>query len=382
MKRTLCLTAVLITALGCSNKLNREILDESLEAGKTFLLSNQKPEGNFVYEYDFVASKEITAVSPVRQAGALWGVSLIHQDSPSMETKAALEKGFAFFKANSRLTEDGARYVTYPGSRQGSLGTVALCALALIEYLRADFEIDNRAAYEQLLDEYLDFLWTQRLDNKQFAQSYSHADGSPVGNPSPYFDGETLLALCKAARFLGYEDEFKDRILESADAMYEEHVALARKREKDSAQTKGFYQWGSMSFYQIHFAGWANDDRFAERTIELAYWMIDTHRTLQRTRNTAYAHEGMISAYALAEDLGNEDAMKKIARVVDEGLYKLTTWQVRGPRMNRYLRSNLTDDPHAVGGIMNKRDEPTLRIDVTQHQMHAVILARKHIYTE
>jgi len=30
---------------------------------------------------------------------------------------------------------------------------------------------------------------------------------------------------------------------------------------------------------------------------------------------------------------------------------------------------------------MNHKEEPPLRIDVTQHQMHAVILARRYVYT-
>ena len=35
----------------------------------------------------------------------------------------------------------------------------------------------------------------------------------------------------------------------------------------------------------------------------------------------------------------------------------------------------------AVGGVMNHKEEPYLRIDVTQHQMHAVILAKKYVYS-
>lgn len=37
-------------------------------------------------------------------------------------------------------------------------------------------------------------------------------------------------------------------------------------------------------------------------------------------------------------------------------------------------------DKFASGGIMNHLREPGLRIDVAQHQMHAVVLAKKYIY--
>jgi hypothetical protein len=33
-----------------------------------------------------------------------------------------------------------------------------------------------------------------------------------------------------------------------------------------------------------------------------------------------------------------------------------------------------------MGGIQNHRKEASLRIDVTQHQMHAVILARRYYW--
>jgi hypothetical protein len=47
---------------------------------------------------------------------------------------------------------------------------------------------------------------------------------------------------------------------------------------------------------------------------------------------------------------------------------------------NPYLAAHPTDDPLAVGGVMNAASEPPLRIDVAQHQMHAVILALQHVY--
>ena len=38
------------------------------------------------------------------------------------------------------------------------------------------------------------------------------------------------------------------------------------------------------------------------------------------------------------------------------------------------------DDIKAVGGVQNAAFEPALRIDVTQHQMHATLLARRYVY--
>ena len=108
--------------------------------------------------------------------------------------------------------------------------------------------------------------------------------------------------------------------------------------------------------------------------------MIDVHRTLERTRNTAYAYEGIIHAYEIARRNNCSYHIEKYFSVIDEGLYKLTTWQVGGPIPNTFLKDNPTSNIFAIGGIMNHKEEAPLRIDVTQHQMHAVILAQKYVY--
>ncbi|MDH3585415.1 MAG: hypothetical protein OER86_14525, partial [Phycisphaerae bacterium] len=197
--------------------------------------------------------------------------------------------------------------------------------------------------------------------------------------PNPYFDGESLLALAKAARYLG-RDALRPLIIESAEAMYGRYVLRALAEEPDSDMTKGFYQWGSMSFFELVQAGWPGTEAFARRTVELAHWQIDVHRTLEQLGNTSYAHEGLVCAAELARGIGDEAAAAKIAQVVDTGLARLISWQVGSPRANAYLREQGSIHPGALGGAMNTANTPLLRIDVTQHQMHAVILARRYLY--
>lgn len=374
--------ATLLTLIH-SKKLTLEILDESLRLGQRFLIANQKPSGNFNYEYDFVNDSLSPGDSQVRQAGALWGVALTHLDMPSETSRLSVEKGLAFFEQHTREVAGG-KLIAYPGERLGRTGTQALATLSLIDFIRAEPDHPQRSHYDSLLRDYVRLLLSLRTENGQFYSSYNLKTGKGLRDPSPYFDGETLLALSRAAKFLGY-DSLKNTILESAENMYQVHVVAARQIDADSDQTKGFYQWGSMSFYQIYSAGW--EDVWAARTIEMAYWMIDTHRTLLRTKNTAYAYEGLASAWKLAELSGDEWAQKKIGTVIDIGLYKLISWQVGGPLEDDYLTNNPPASDIAIGGVINRGmlirpNEPLLRIDVTQHQCHAMILAKKFIYSD
>lgn len=359
--------------------LSRDILDRSLALGREYLLNNQEPEGNFRYQYHVLGKRFLPGDSEVRQAGALWSLALIHQDNPSAPTAESISKGLSFFRRHSRVTEDGRRYVVYPDSSAGRTGTVALVALALIDFLRTVGDFDGRPELEAELDQYLEFLLSLKRADGHFFGGYSHTDGLPLGEPSPYFDGESLLALIKAAKYLD-RPGLRPLIMESAPSMYQRWVDYALIEDPDSPLTKGFYQWGSMSYYELFTAKWPGTDVWADRVIEMAYWMIDVHRTLERRRNTAYAYEGIIPAWELARLTDNPKAQKKLGEVITTGLAKLTSWQIGGPLENPFFGTRPVNDRYAVGGVMSGADDPLLRIDVTQHQMHAVLLARRFVY--
>ena len=387
----LCLTFLPLTALatdggsidtekayGQQTTLTRGLLEQSLELGTRFLLNNQRESGNFTYEYDFVKKRFNPSDNQVRQAGALWGLALINQIKPSEEVESALIKGFNFFREHSRDTDSGGKFIVYPGARKGATGTVALTTLSLIEFLNSNSGQSNdlREFYRKELDAYVRFLLSLRLENGQFFSTYSLSSGKGIDKPSPYYDGESLLALVKAAKYLGYS-ELEQTIKTSAQSMYEINIVHALAKDPDSNTTKGFFQWSSMAFYELYTSGWKDTEKYGERIIDLSHWMIDVHRTLRRTKNTGYAYEGIIHAWETARLAEDNKAARKFSHVIDRGLYKLTTWQVGHPIQNDYLVQHPTNDPFAVGGVLNHKSEPFLRIDVTQHQMHAVILELK-----
>jgi hypothetical protein len=371
-------------------KLNRVILEQSLGLGQQFLINNQRSEGNFNYEYDFVTRKMSKGDSQVRQAGTLWGLALIYQYNRDTTTRKALDKGLDyFFKYTRQGPAHGSLLITYPNETDCKTGTVALVALAIIEYLRTEktgsihINSQRRDELSHHLKGYLKFLEYLRLEDRHFSESFSLQNATRSNSSNPYFDGETLLTLIKAARYLGHR-ELIPIIEDSAAVMAKRYTIDAWQEDVDSPLTKGFYQWGSMAFWEYQGAGWKNSGILGDCILVMAWWMINTHHTLARSRNTAYAYEGIVHAYQLAKSRNLQMAIKVLASTIDKGLYKLTGWQVGGPleRLNPFLVEHPTDDPLAVGGVMNHRAEAPLRIDVTQHQMHAVILSLNNVYTE
>lgn len=369
----------------CRPKLTRTILRQSLERGKHYLVNSQQQDGSFVYMYNWLERNIIENQSQVRQAGALWGIALIYQDHPDAEMAAVLQKGMAFFEQNSVQSDDGRKWIAFPNDLSGKTGTTALYTLAIVDTLRQPdyLDADFRKMLEANLDRYLAFLASLRTAEGFFHKSYAYDTGEGFGfSPSPYFDGETLLAFVKAAKYLN-KTELKPSIMTSADAMYRLHVEKALRIDPDSKKTKGFFQWGIMSFFEMATSGWPDTGRYGDMAIELADWMIDVHCTLKRKKNTAYAYEGIILAHELARQKKDLYHADKFACVTDKGMYRLLSWQVGGPIQNRYLRRHrYSSGPRAMGGVMNSKKDKNLRIDVTQHQMHAVILALRYLYQD
>jgi len=360
-------------------KLSAELLDQAIALTHQYAMNSQTERGTFIYLYDFVKGEVIRDDHEVRQAGSLWTLAILHQHAPSAESARGVARGLEFFRANSRLTPDGRRYIVYPGSTPGKTGAVALVALALIEVLRTEPEMAGRQQYERDLAQYLLFLRSLRMHDGHFCDEYDLERGLPAGGLSPFSDGEALLCMVTAAKYAGHP-ELKDPVLESAERMYWDYVARELATDPQSPMTKSFYQWGSMAFYEIYTSGWPDTRKYARRAIEMARWTIDVHSILSSENNTGSAYEGLVVAWELARLTGDRDAMEKIGRVIDLGLTRFISWQVGGPIPNEYLKSHPTTDPLAVGGVMNGAADPVLRVDVTMHQAHAMILARQFIY--
>ena len=375
-------------------RMNRELLGASFDAGSKFLMKWQLPEGNFRYMFDWMDGTWVEDDHQVRQAGTLWGISTNNRYHPSAEQRAVLDKGLKFwFDRTIPGPAEGTLFMKYPGDPRIDSGTVALVALAIVEYLKTDAPMDDawRAEITSKLDGYLKYLQWMQMPNGHISKRYDHRKERKARGSSPYYDGESLLALTKAARELG-RDDLVPTIEKAAAGMLRTYTIKAWAKDRDSKQTKGFYQWSSMSFVEYYLAKWKDYEVYGDAAIALGWWMTHTHRTLSRHRNHAYAIEGLISAWRVANLRGDYEASADLLFTLDRSLYKLGQWQIGGPlaSKNKFLKKQDKFDDMASGGVMNARKpskQPVrkdvahqLRIDVTQHQMHATTLALEEVY--
>mmetsp|Transcript_9751 Transcript_9751/g.17195 ORF Transcript_9751/g.17195 Transcript_9751/m.17195 type:complete len:465 (+) Transcript_9751:85-1479(+) len=377
----------------CNTSLSKDVLREyiasGIDLGARFLVQSQREAGNFRYEYNWQTKAESNDDNPVRQAGTLWGLSLLHLDGiagsngTAEQLLPAIRKGLKYFLQHSSVKSGGRRVVIYPGQAKQKTGVIALLALTHIEVLRKPEKLEPAAISELQghLDGYLNTILAAATKKYTFHAAYQEG-GEAYGPASPYFDGECLLALIKAAKYLG-RDDLWPQIKEFADGGFKKNVKpglMGKFEEKDVEKVlkrlKGYYQWGTMSWYELFTSGKADYRKYAKRTLRYSGW-LSQHLGEHRKANMGYAFEGVIPAFVTAVSMGSQSREKDLACKVREGVAGLLGMQVSHALAEGLARRAPASDARAVGGCQGSLDSSALRIDTTQHQLHAMLMARR-----
>jgi len=369
-------------------KVTRALLDESLRLGRAFLLANQLDSGVHRYGFDLTTGKGLDEDMAARRAAALWVLAIIHRESPTPETHAAVLRGIDYWLDHSNLDTRGRRFVDYPHEIAEMTNTQALVCLSITDALPT-FDDELRERYGVPLRELIDGLLAMRMPNGQFFGTYAPNDGAGLGPPTAYADGEALLAIVRYAQLTG-DERVRAICVESAEAMRKAHMAddVLNAGPTDGVATS-YYQWGTMAYFDMYDAGWPEAQRFGQLAVDMTRWMIravgwteDAVVAPQPHTNSGWVLEGVIYAREAARRLGQDDVVAQFDRVIDSELYRITAWQVGVSIASDYVRSLTPADDRAVGGVLMSPNSPVLRLDYSMHQFHAVQLARRFIYTE
>ena len=367
--------------------LTREILMQSLEAARAYYLNQQKTDGNFKYLLDLSDGKTSDDDNQVRQAGAIWGLSCLNRDFFNEPTRRALLLGFDFFIRNIKTLPTGETVIVYPGEKNLNSGTVALFCLALTDFLAGQdkyLDQNTKDKYRRILFTHLQLLRTMELDDGSWSRAYELSSGIRKPVPSSYYDGEALLAYCKAARLYNRKDLIR-RINFALPRLIHRYTVQTWQPDGDQDLTKGFYQWGSMAFAEYVEAGWEPHAKLAaDAAMALAWWQIDENQLEAKKANVAYAVEGLAATWRIARMTKREAEEKRLKSVIDNIMGKLILCQYKGPFMqyNPYLMSLKNVVPEAYGGITAAQNSPFVRIDNVQHQVHATLLMLEYLYPE
>jgi len=259
----------------------------------------------------------------------------------------------------------------------------------------------RKKTLELHLEGYLKAILAARTDEDNFHANYhgdalgknaKHEHANAFGPSSAYFDGECLLALIKAAKYLGH-DYLWPQIKASAEAGWQRNAlegldisdgkGVLDKGLQAGAlkRLNGYYQWGTMCWYELLGEKDSHFSKYAERTSRYSRYIL-AHK-LSGTANKGYVFEGLIPAFVTAVQQGNEKLERKLACAIRHGVANLHKLQVSHTKAvdlmaGRWRASvDKAKDPRAQGGAQGSRESAALRIDTTQHQLHALLMAKR-----
>ncbi len=360
----------------------RDTLEQSLRAARDYFLAQQRPDGNFTYALDIPSGETANDDNQVRQAGAFWGLALLHTHAPTPETRRAIVRAIDFFARHTRRLDCGETAFAYPGDDAVKTGTIAILTIALLDVIQdPQLDEDHRQLCRRLVFSYLAFLRSMELDNGSWASAYILPIRFKDPDSSPYYDGEALLAYTRAARALNRKDLLR-RLDDALPKVLARYTADAWDVLRASDSTKGFAQWGAMACAAYLEAGWkTHAQTAADAAIALAYWQLFENQIELRRGNTAYAVEGLAAACQAARLTRNRQALELIEPAIRRTLARLTLCQFKGPFMslNPHFRTFADKTPAAAGGITDSPDSSVVRIDIVQHQVHAILLSLRHL---
>jgi hypothetical protein len=367
--------------------ISKQIISQSIEAARTYYLNQQKAEGNFTYALDISNGEEFDDDNGVRQAGALWGLACLNRARFNEPTRRAVILGLDAFAKKTRVLPCGQAATVYGEDETISTGMVALYCLAIIDFIVGQERFlpeDLLQRFRMQLDIQLRFLRSMEMPDGSWARVYDVPSGFREPVASAYYDGECLLAYCKAARYLG-KSELVPRINDALPKLIQRYTLDCWQAGGNRDLTKGFYQWGCMAFNEYQQAGWEPHAELARHSaIALSWWLLHENQLAARQGNTSYAIEGLVASWHCAQALKDQAAMDSIRRNCDDIMANLISMQYGGPLMKyNPLLSALERVPSkSFGGIAASKDSTIVRIDIVQHQLHAMLMMLDAFYPD
>jgi hypothetical protein len=347
-----------------------EALRDIIRESDAWFENVQEESGHFRYEYVPYRKELLEDDNIVRQAGALYALGEIarRDSSNSIDNDATIENAIAYFESVSRKdTFEGVSFRCIAANRSSTLcqlGATSLALAGILGYLEKHPE--KRGQYEVLVEDYASFILAMKMPDRGFRQQYRVEGRSQVETESPYFNGESLMTLVHYYEFNPRED-----VREVVGDTFE-HL---REAPFDGA----LYLWIMAALKGMEEL-WPNTE-YVSYAKAFTDWRIAEVRPFRGTdRNYCAFTEGLASAYSVLRDHLDENERVSLISELDYWLNKDAALEIKEADRYRIVAENgaptfgILEEPRfAVGGFLTAEDEPTLRIDFTQHCIGAYL---------
>lgn len=326
-----------------------------------YLTFAQTEDGRFLYEHDFVLSRPSKGDNLVRQAGAGFGLGqALTWAGHHPHMKGVLAKAIAAYGKISKPHKTGA--LLCHKKTYCPLGATALALLSELYY----FKESGDTTYAPHRENWMRGLLHLRWPEKGFHSSPKQA------KESDYYNGEAWLALAMYHEMFSENQEVKNA-LKSLDTY------LVAKYTQ--APTLAFYHWGMMASearYNI-----TKDIRLLNFMVAQTRWMFQQRPWKPAAdQNACYMVEGLNATYNVIHDMPQYKALTKkivgrIRRELDRSAALQITKDQKSIALPKGAILTVPELSRFKGAFLNRRADPKVRIDTTQHCLSAFVRGEK-----
>jgi uncharacterized protein YyaL (SSP411 family) len=346
-----------------------ELLD-SAKLGANYLITATNADGSFDYEYDALNDTYSSSYNILRHSGTIYSMLQIYDVTRNQELLTAAEKAIDYLLSHKKSYLDNTYVIVEKDEIK--LGGNALAILALTEHVKTT----NNQDYLQDCQELARFINYSQKESGEFISKRYYSTGEISDFVSGYYPGEALLALCRLYSLDG--DETWLDIAEKG-AKYLINIRDAGIKTNDLTHD----HWLTMSLNELY--RYRNDELYYNHCMRLAESIMHAQRdnedkmskypewlgsyyTPPRSTPTACRSEGLVAAYHLANDQGDNETAERILKSLKLGI----EFQLRCQFKQEDVE-DLPDPDHALGGFHGYLNDYEIRIDYVQHNICSIL---------
>lgn len=358
--------------------LSERSLEQIIADGVMWLKTAQEETGDragrFRYEYEPYEGVYRSGDNIVRQAGTFYQGGEIARSSVGdpYELEEMLVRSADFFASLSRSGSYNERtfrcVVKDARGTDCKLGATSLVLVGLLDLVEAYPE--HEAEYEALIHDYASFILAMRNEGAGFRNRFYLDQELQSSRESSFSNGEAMLALARYYRF-NEDPEIKDTLEEMFAYINSDAVSFDAP----------LYLW-AMAALRDMYTLWPRE-AYLDYAKTYTNWRVAVFQNRKLTNYNMCAYvEGVASAHALLVDHLTEDERIDLEREIDFWLTKTQELQIQQDEQFRVFTEadgtlhirELAEPKRAHGGFLTARDEPTQRIDYTQHCLNAYLM--------
>lgn len=350
--------------------ISRESVIELASLTGKWMVYNVHEDGRMTYKYWPASATESTANNMIRQWMATVGLIRYGKSENSPEILALAERNINYNLNNFYHEENGYGLIEFRD--QVKLGALALAGLALLEHP----EREKWQEQEQALQKTIDSLWNEDGSLTSF---YKPAGDMRFQN---FYPGEALLYWA----FL-YENRPDQQLLDIFMKSFEYYREWHLQPEN---RNPAFIPWHTQAYYIIwNQTGY---EPLKDFIFEMNDWLLDvqqwTDDPLYRdilgrfydpnrpfgpphSSSTGVYLEGLIDAFELARQTGDEKRMKSYRKAINRGLRSIMQLQFVDEVDMYYISPSML--PYVEGGVRTTVYNNEIRCDNVQHNLMAVL---------